>query len=82
MARNAFVKSPYVSCLPLTPSDTTPLVKTAEALFIAAAGNVVFIDESGNTTTVTSATIGQIYPVRVSQVKATGTTATVCALNY
>ena len=82
MARNAVVTGPYVSALPLVTSDTVPLVKTAEGLLITTAGNVKFIDESGNTNTITGAAAGAIYPIRVSLVFATLTTATVSALNY
>ena len=82
MSRTTVVVGQYVSAVPVVTSDTVPLTVTAAGLFVTTAGNLVFIDEAGNTNTVTAATIGQIYPIRTSQIKATGTTATVSALYY
>lgn len=61
----------------ITPSDAT--TQRAAALFVGGAGNVAVKTEDGTTLTFTGVTAGSILPVKVSQVLATGTTATTIA---
>ncbi len=60
----------------VTPSDSVPLAFVTLYLFVGGAGNVTVITAAGNTLTITGVTAGTLIPLRVSQVKATGTTAT------
>lgn len=60
----------------VTTSDTVDLTNVSRALFVGGAGNVVVIMFDGTTVTFTGVTAGTILPIRVSRVKATGTTAT------
>ncbi len=64
--------------LAITPSDTAGngLPNFTRGLFVGGAGNLVVIDTQGNTTTFTNVQAGQILPIAVQQVKATGTTCT------
>jgi hypothetical protein len=66
----------YTSSASVTPSDGTDLTNVTRALFIGGAGNLVVIDQSGNTTTFTGVAAGTLLTLRVTRVKATGTTAT------
>jgi hypothetical protein len=68
--------SAYTASAAVTPSDGTDLTNVTRALFIGGAGNLVVIDQSGNTTTFTGVLAGTILQLRVTRVKATGTTAT------
>lgn len=69
--------------IPITPSDTTPQAKSEAfaGLIVLAAGNVAFRTPRGIknnvTITITAAAAGLEINVAVSQVMATGTTATV-----
>jgi hypothetical protein len=58
----------------VTPSDSA--AQRAYAVWVGGAGNVAVRTEDGTTVTFTGAQAGTILPVRVSQVLATGTTAT------
>jgi hypothetical protein len=60
----------------VTPSDGTDLTFVSKKLFVGGAGNLVVITAAGNTVTFTGVAAGTILPIRVSRVKATGTTAT------
>jgi hypothetical protein len=58
----------------ITPSDTASITPTS-GIMVTAAGNIVVNTLNGTTITL-AVTVGTIYPVCVTQVKATGTTAT------
>lgn len=60
----------------VTPSDTVDLTNVSRWLFVGGAGNVVVITSAGTTLTFTGVAAGTLLPIRVSRVKATGTTAT------
>ena len=60
----------------VTTSDTVDLTNVSRGLFVGGAGNVVVIMADGTTVTITGVTAGTLLPIRVSRVKATGTTAT------
>ena len=68
--------APYVDAAAVTPSDGTDLTNTTRGLFIGGAGNVTVIMANGETVTFTAPVVGTILPIRVTRVKATGTTAT------
>ena len=50
-------------------------VNIAVAISVGVAGTVAYVDDMGNTQTITLSAIGQ-YFLRMAQIKATGTTAT------
>ena len=50
----------YTSSASVTPSDGTDLTNVTRALFIGGAGNLVVIDQSGNTTTFTGVAAGTL----------------------
>ena len=68
--------APASNVVEITPSDTTVLNPVVRALWIGGAGNVQVQTVSGQTVTFAGAQAGSIIPVRVRQVLATGTTAT------
>lgn len=63
------------SAVVVSPSDTNTLNFT-RGLYVGGAGNLAVTMKDGTTVTFTGVTAGQILPVSVTQVKATGTTAT------
>jgi hypothetical protein len=60
----------------VTPSDATPFTTMARRLYVGGAGNVTLITAAGTTLLLTGVLAGSILPIQCSQVKATGTTAT------
>jgi hypothetical protein len=60
----------------VTPSDSTDLTYVSRALYVGVTGDVTVIMASGATLLFKAVPAGQILPIRVSRVKATGTTAT------
>lgn len=62
-------------------SDTTDLAHYAYGLLVVATGNVKFNDAGGNAITLTAVAANTVIPVVASRVWATGTTATVLALD-
>lgn len=58
----------------VAPDDNIDLANVARSLYIGTTGNLVVITAAGNTVTFNAVPVG-ILPVRVSRVKATGTTA-------
>ena len=60
----------------VTPSDSTTLGFVTKRLFIGATGNVTVVMADGSSVTYTAVPAGSYLRIRVSQVKATGTTAT------
>ena len=65
--------APAGDAFAVTPSDATHL--HANALFVGTSGDVTVVTEAGTTVTFKNVPTGSILPVRVSQVKSTGTTA-------
>lgn len=65
--------APARSAATVTPSDTTPLAQMARGLWVGTQGDITVVMADGNAQPFPSA-IGWM-PIRVSQVKATGTTA-------
>lgn len=67
--------SPATHAFAVTPSDVTPLPQTCRAIYIGSGGNLSVVMASGETVGFTAIQAGMIYPLRLSQVRATGTTA-------
>lgn len=61
----------------ITPHDSDPLPAVARSLHVGGAGNVaVRLAGDDNDTLLSGCVAGQVYPIQVSHVRATGTTAT------
>jgi hypothetical protein len=58
----------------VTPSDSTAV--SFFGFYVGITGDVTVVTAAGSTTTFTAVPAGQIIPVAVSKIKATGTTAT------
>jgi hypothetical protein len=69
------ISAPASTVLAVTPSDTVSFENVAVTLYITGGGALHFITLSGSEATVTVPD-NCFWPVRVSQVLATGTTAT------
>ncbi|MFV2051283.1 spike base protein, RCAP_Rcc01079 family [Aliiroseovarius sp. YM-037] len=69
------LNGPATDLVPVTPSDSVDFADTAIALFIETGGTLSFVSVAGQSRTVTVGD-GMIFPVGVSRVNATGTTAT------
>lgn len=69
------VSSPANDAVAVTPADATEITLT-RGLYVGGAGNIVATMRSGNDCTFTAVPAGTILPLRVTKVKATGTTAT------
>jgi hypothetical protein len=63
------------NAIAVTPSDSTPLSPGALALYVGVAGDVTAIMLSGATVLFSAVPAGSVLPIQVTQVKATGTTA-------
>lgn len=72
---NAEAVTPARTHFAITPSDTVKLPDQPKAIYCQAAGNAAIVDENGSELTY-ALTAGQILPLRATQVKSTGTTAT------
>jgi hypothetical protein len=84
-ARNAMaMTAPATRFVAITPSDGTDLAEPARALYIGGAGNVSLVgtDDTGTGGTVFAVTAGQILPLGVRRVRATGTTASAIVALY
>jgi hypothetical protein len=60
----------------ISTSDTVDLASVTRAIYVGVTGDVAVITKGGTTLTFTAVPAGAVIPVRVSRVKATGTTAT------
>lgn len=67
------VSAPAGGAFAVTPSNTTKF--RANALYVGTAGNVAVTMEDGSQVTFNTVPAGSVLPLRVSQVLATGTTA-------
>lgn len=70
------LESPAIRHFAITASDTLDLPRRPRALRVQTAGNLALRDENGTTITY-AVTAGELLPLRVVRVMATGTTATV-----
>jgi len=69
------LSAPARDAAAVIPNDATDLAVTSRALFIGQAGDVSVVMLGGQTITFAGLAAGTLLPVRVSRVKATGTTA-------
>jgi hypothetical protein len=61
----------------VTPSDANDLAITSRAIYVGGAGDLtVVMCGDGSTVTFSAVPVGSVLPIRVTRVKATGTTAT------
>lgn len=72
---NSGISGPGDDAFAVTPSDSTAFTIMARALYVGTTGDVTLITRGGTTLTFTAVPAGAIIPVRCSQVKTTGTTA-------
>ncbi|WP_299288198.1 hypothetical protein [uncultured Tateyamaria sp.] len=70
------LNSPVEGGFEVTPADGVDLQSVTRAVMVAGAGDLAVTLKSGDTITLPGLTPGMIYPIRVAQVAATGTTAT------
>lgn len=71
----------YRRSVAVTPSDATDLPEIAStALLVTVTGNLSVVMEKGGQIDLLSVAANTLLPLRVAQVRATGTTATVVAL--
>jgi hypothetical protein len=68
--------APASSSAAVTPSDSTDLSNITRWVYVGASGSLVVIMGDGTTATFAEVPAGTLLPIRVSRVKATGTTAT------
>lgn len=67
--------APAASAAALTPTDAADLPRATRALYVGTAGDLHLRLTSGDEVTLTNAAAGMIYPLRITRVFATGTTA-------
>jgi hypothetical protein len=70
------LSSPICGGFDIAPDDATDLSSVTRAIILGAAGDVAVVLKNGDAITLPALAAGVIYPVRVSRVLATGTTAT------
>lgn len=68
--------SPPVGGQSVTPSDSTDLSHVSRGIYIAVAGHLSVVMESGVTLNFDNLAPGVVHAMRVRRVRATGTTAT------
>lgn len=67
--------SPIIDGFAITPDDATEVQEVTRAIMVSTMGNVTCTLKGGSSVTLTSLVPGVIYPLRISQVWSTGTTA-------
>lgn len=72
---NSALTSPAQDAEAVTPSDTLALARASRALYVGTPGHLRLRLVSGTEVTLSNAQAGALYPLRVAQVLATGTTA-------
>ena len=68
--------SPATQAQPITPSDSLALPYASRAIYVGGAGDLRVVMCSGDVVTLMGVQAGMVYPLRLAQVLATGTTAT------
>ena len=74
-ARAQDVAAPARRGFAIVASDTTDLAAETRAIYVGAAGDLSLILSSGDAVTLAGVPGGSVLPLRLSRVKATGTTA-------
>lgn len=72
----ASLESPASSAEAITPSDVAPLATPSRSIYVGVTGDVSVVMLDGTTATFIGMVAGMAYPLRVSKVMATGTSAT------
>ena len=70
------IGSPVTHAEAVTPHDTNELTYVTRGLWVGGAGNVAVVMFGGEAVTIPGVGAGTMLPIRVKQVKLTGTTAT------
>jgi hypothetical protein len=70
------VQSPAVDGFAITPHDTNPLTHVTRAIYVGGGGHLNVVMLGGTTVLFSNVPAGSLLPIRVRQVLATGTTAT------
>lgn len=70
------LSSPLTRAVAVTPNDSTDLTNTSRAIYVGGAGDLEVITSGGDTAIFVGVAAGTLLPIRVSRVKAAGTTAT------
>ncbi|SIS84845.1 spike base protein, RCAP_Rcc01079 family [Phaeovulum vinaykumarii] len=68
------MSDPAVHLEAITPSDSTDLARVTRALWVGQAGDLAVVSAAGESVTLPNAE--GLIPIRVTRVRATGTTAT------
>ena len=68
--------SPAVAGEAIVPSDSSDLIHATRALYVGQSGDIVAQLVSGDVVTFVNMQSGVIFPLRLSRILATGTTAT------
>ena len=69
-------EEPFRAGIAVVPSDATVYTPPLDALYVGGAGNLSVTGVDGASYTLSGVTAGRIYNLQVTQVMATGTTAT------
>ena len=69
------ISAPAQRGFAITPSDAVDLAAETRGLWIGASGDLVLVLASGDEVTIAGAVGGTLLPLRVTRVKATGTSA-------
>lgn len=69
------LSAPAVRPEAITPNDAADLAQVTRAVYVGQTGNLRVRLVSGDTVVFANAQAGALYPIRVAQVYATGTTA-------
>lgn len=75
-SRPSGLTSPARDAFAITPSNTVPLPQQVRGVYVGGSGNLRVLMVSGVQVDFTGVLAGAVYPIRLSQVMATGTTAT------
>lgn len=59
----------------IVPDDSAELAQVTRAIMVAQTGDLAVLMKNGDTLTLTGLMAGVMYPLRICQVRATGTTA-------
>jgi hypothetical protein len=70
------LSSPICGGFDIAPDDSADLQTVTRAFILGGGGDVAVVLKDGDTITLSGLAAGVIYPLRVSRVLATGTTAT------
>lgn len=70
------LSSPYVGGFAIAKSDTAVLAQTTRAVWVGGTGDLAVTYADGSSDILQSVPAGTLLPIRVTQVKSTGTTAT------